>query len=177
MIYVDILISCSLAAVLKIYTQHFYTSSSFAQQNLHTCGHEKKTRIELPQIPFAGLYLLNLRYFFYRLHHFFHALGNSSFIVLGSAPSLSYQSPHPCHQPQTSSQREEKLRERGGKVEDMPAVTAEGGRIRRQQNKHGPPPIYCISSKSNSELFEESNPMSLTLDSVPKGLSFIADRH
>jgi len=31
-IYADILISCSLAAVLKIYTQHFYTSSSFAQQ-------------------------------------------------------------------------------------------------------------------------------------------------
>ena len=32
MIYADILISCSLAAVLEIYTQHFYTSSSFAQQ-------------------------------------------------------------------------------------------------------------------------------------------------
>jgi hypothetical protein len=28
-IYADILISCSLAAVLEIYTQHFYTSSSF----------------------------------------------------------------------------------------------------------------------------------------------------
>jgi hypothetical protein len=28
-IYADILTSCSLAAVLEIYTQHFYTSSSF----------------------------------------------------------------------------------------------------------------------------------------------------
>jgi hypothetical protein len=33
-IYADILISCSLAAVLEIYTQHFYTSSSFAQHPL-----------------------------------------------------------------------------------------------------------------------------------------------
>jgi hypothetical protein len=31
-IYADILISCSLAAVLEIYIQHLYTSSSFAQQ-------------------------------------------------------------------------------------------------------------------------------------------------
>jgi hypothetical protein len=32
-IYADILTSCSLAAVLEIYTQHFYTSSSFLRNN------------------------------------------------------------------------------------------------------------------------------------------------
>jgi hypothetical protein len=36
-VYADILTSCSLAVVLEIYTQHFYTSSSFCATTPYFC--------------------------------------------------------------------------------------------------------------------------------------------
>ena len=69
MIYADILISCSLAAVLKIYTQHFYTSSSFAQQmNILVTVHEL-TLFHVREL-FTVVYVVHLSKVKYNLSDF-----------------------------------------------------------------------------------------------------------